>query len=112
MSDYGTVAAGLAETLCTLGESRYGVPRSELPFQALVEEVRFAHAVEYLTKTEDAIERVAERLGYVDPSNFRCAFRRWAGFSPAAFRAGWPRKRLEKKVSRCPAAISLARAFK
>ena len=58
-----------------------------LSFQGLVEEVRFAHAVEYLTKTEEAIERVSERLGYGDPSNFRRAFRRWAGFSPAAYRA-------------------------
>jgi AraC-like DNA-binding protein len=58
-----------------------------LTFQRLLEEVRRDHAVEYLTKTEDAIDRVAERLGYGDPSNFRRAFRRWTGQPPAAFRA-------------------------
>lgn len=58
-----------------------------LSFRRLVDEVRYNHAVEYLTRTEDAIELVSERLGYGDPSNFRRAFRRWAGFSPAAYRA-------------------------
>jgi AraC-like DNA-binding protein len=56
-------------------------------FQRLLEEVRHRRAVEYLTKTEEAIESVAERLGYVDPSNFRRAFRRWTGLPPTAYRA-------------------------
>ncbi len=58
-----------------------------LTFQRLLEEVRHRRAVEYLTKTEEAIERVAERLGYGDSSNFRRAFRRWTGVAPATFRA-------------------------
>jgi AraC-like DNA-binding protein len=56
-------------------------------FQRLLEEVRHRRAVEYLTHTEDAIESVAERLGYVDPSNFRRAFRRWTGLPPTAYRS-------------------------
>jgi AraC-like DNA-binding protein len=56
-------------------------------FQGLLEDVRRKRAVEYLTKTSDAVERVAERLGYSDPSNFRRAFRRWTGLPPAAYRA-------------------------
>ncbi len=36
MGHYGTVAAGLAETLCMLAETRYGVPRSELFLSSLV----------------------------------------------------------------------------
>jgi AraC-like DNA-binding protein len=68
-----------------------------LSFQRLVEEVRFGRAVEYLTQTEDAIERVSERLGYGDPSNFRRAFRRWAGSSPKAYRARHVRGALGQK---------------
>jgi AraC-like DNA-binding protein len=56
-------------------------------FQRLLEEVRHHRAVEFLTKSEEAVDRVAERLGYVDPSNFRRAFRRWTGLSPAGYRA-------------------------
>ena len=35
-----------------------------------------------------ALDAVAERLGYSDPSNFRRAFQRWTGLSPAAYRKG------------------------
>jgi AraC-like DNA-binding protein len=56
-------------------------------FQRLLEEVRHRRAVEYLTHTQEAIESVAERLGYVDPSNFRRAFRRWTGLPPTAYRS-------------------------
>ncbi len=55
-------------------------------FQELLEEVRRARAVAYLRDTDDAIEHVAARLGYGDPSNFRRAFRRWTGLSPTTFR--------------------------
>ena len=56
-------------------------------FQDLVEEARHAHALTYLTNTDHGIKEVAARLGYTDPSNFRRAFRRWTGQSPAAYRA-------------------------
>jgi AraC-like DNA-binding protein len=56
-------------------------------FQQLLEDVRRTRAIAYLTDTDEAVERVAARLGYADPSNFRRAFRRWTGVAPAAFRA-------------------------
>ena len=56
-------------------------------FQELLEDVRRTRAIAYLTETDEAVERVAARLGYGDPSNFRRAFRRWTGAAPAAFRA-------------------------
>jgi AraC-like DNA-binding protein len=56
-------------------------------FQQILEDVRRTRAIEYLTDTDEAVERVAARLGYADPSNFRRAFRRWTGVAPAAFRA-------------------------
>lgn len=58
-----------------------------ITFQELLADVRRTRAVEYLTHTEEAVERIAERLGYGDPSNFRRAFRRWTGQPPAAYRA-------------------------
>jgi AraC-like DNA-binding protein len=66
---------------------RRRLERLGLSFQQLLEEVRRARAVEYLVKTEDAVEHIAQRLGYGDPSNFRRAFRRWTGQPPAAYRA-------------------------
>jgi AraC-like DNA-binding protein len=56
-------------------------------FQQLLEEVRRARAMEYLLRTDEAIERIATLLGYGDPSNFRRAFRRWTGVAPTTFRA-------------------------
>lgn len=58
-----------------------------LSFDGLLTEVRRNRAVAYLVNTDEAIERIAERLGYSDASNFRRAFRRWTGLAPAAFRA-------------------------
>jgi AraC-like DNA-binding protein len=56
-------------------------------FQELLAEVRRERALAYLADTDEAIEQVAARLGYGDPSNFRRAFRRWTGVAPAVFRA-------------------------
>lgn len=56
-------------------------------FQELLEEVRLTRARQYLLESDDSIEQIASRLGYGDSSNFRRAFRRWTGSSPAAFRA-------------------------
>ena len=56
-------------------------------FQELLEDVRRTQAVQYLVGSDEAIERIATRVGYGDPSNFRRAFRRWTGTGPSAFRA-------------------------
>ena len=53
----------------------------------LLEEARRTRAVEYLVSSDEAVERIAVRLGYGDPSNFRRAFRRWMGVAPGAYRA-------------------------
>jgi AraC-like DNA-binding protein len=55
-------------------------------FQELLEATRHERAVSYLTETDHGIKEVAARLGYGDPSNFRRAFRRWTGLTPAAYR--------------------------
>jgi AraC-like DNA-binding protein len=105
----GTVTAGLTDEVRARLEARLEVDAS-LPriacdlrvsvrtlqrqlgalgtsFQELLEDLRRTRAIAYLTETDEAVEIVATRLGYGDPSNFRRAFRRWSGTTPAAFRA-------------------------
>ena len=55
-------------------------------FQALLDSVRAEHATRYLRETPMSIASIAYRLGFNDPSNFRCAYRRWTGNTPSAVR--------------------------
>jgi AraC-like DNA-binding protein len=73
--------------------------RQGASFHQLLEEVRCAHAIDYLLGSDEAVERIAAYLGYRDPSNFRRAFRRWTGVSPAAFRAERRVPRLDSRPS-------------
>ena len=57
-------------------------------YSDLLEEERREMAFLLLRTPESSIDAVAERLGYSDPSNFRRAFQRWTGLSPAAYRKG------------------------
>jgi AraC-like DNA-binding protein len=56
-------------------------------YQALLDDARKKLAVWYLHHTSRAVEDIAARLGYADPSNFSRTFRRWFGMTPAAMRA-------------------------
>jgi AraC-like DNA-binding protein len=56
-------------------------------FHALLDEARRVRAIRDVVETDQAIEHVAQGVGYRDPANFRRAFRRWTGAAPAAFRA-------------------------
>jgi AraC-like DNA-binding protein len=57
-------------------------------YQALLDEVRKELAEWYLLQSSEPVEAIAERLGYMDTSNFSRTFRRWFGVSPARFRQG------------------------
>jgi AraC-like DNA-binding protein len=48
--------------------------------------VRSELAAWWLTETQLPIERIAEKLGYQDTSNFSRTFRRWFGMPPLAMR--------------------------
>lgn len=54
-------------------------------FLALREQARQDEATQLL-RSDLAISRIAERLGYSDPANFTTAFRKWTGLSPSAWR--------------------------
>ncbi|WOD11881.1 AraC family transcriptional regulator ligand-binding domain-containing protein [Pseudomonas sp. NyZ704] len=55
-------------------------------YQTLLDDVRCDLACWLLAQTEMSIEAVAERLGYLDPTNFSRTFRRWLGVTPRGFR--------------------------
>jgi AraC-like DNA-binding protein len=56
-------------------------------YQLLLDEVRFELASRYLVSTRSPVQAIARQLGYADARSFRTAFRRWAGRTPAEFRA-------------------------
>ena len=55
-------------------------------YQSLVDAQRLAEAQSLLRANAEPIERVAERLGFSDASNFARSFRRWSGISPKQYR--------------------------
>lgn len=55
-------------------------------FQELLDDTRRARAHWYLTHTQLTVEDIAERLGYVDTTNFSRTFRRWYGATPSEVR--------------------------
>jgi AraC-like DNA-binding protein len=56
-------------------------------FRREVEAVRYATAQQLLTETEMTLAQVAAALEYADTSAFSRAFKRWAGVTPAQWRA-------------------------
>ena len=55
-------------------------------FQTLLDSVRRKHAMQLLRHPEISVDRVAQRLGFSDASNFRRAFTQWTGRSPSQWR--------------------------
>ena len=62
------------------------VKQEGVTYQRLLDDARKEVAVWYLLRTRMPIEAIAERLGYVDASNFSRAFRRWFSKPPGKFR--------------------------
>ena len=55
-------------------------------FQTLLDSTRCKHARQLLRHPELSVDRVAQRLGFSDVSNFRRAFIQWTGESPSQWR--------------------------
>ena len=55
-------------------------------YRALLDEIRFGLAREYLGKTNLPMEEICGLLGYSESGNFSHAFRRWSGQSPREWR--------------------------
>lgn len=55
-------------------------------YQAIVNDVRSHLARQYLADTSISVAEVGALIGFEDPANFRQAFRKWNGMTPAQFR--------------------------
>lgn len=55
-------------------------------FRALLDSVRFRKAQQLLTHSRQPVEAIAQQLGYAESAAFIHAFRRWSGYTPAAYR--------------------------
>ena len=82
---FAATARKLGTTTRTL---RRQLQQQGTSFRKLVEELRTQVAVKYLRDTVMTNEDIATAMGFSDPANFRHAFRRWTGKTPAEFRRG------------------------
>lgn len=55
-------------------------------YEKLLDEVRMELAIKLIHENRLNLGRIAFELGFLDPSSFTRAFRRWTGMSPTAFR--------------------------
>lgn len=56
-------------------------------YEKLLDEVRMELAMRLIKEGRLNLGRIAFELGFLDPSSFTRAFRRWTGMSPTAFRS-------------------------
>jgi AraC-like DNA-binding protein len=77
------VAKQLATTVRTLHRKLLSESAS---FTQILDDVRCNLAKEYLRSTKLSMEDVSDLVGFSDAANFRHAFRRWTGSTPAHFR--------------------------
>jgi AraC-like DNA-binding protein len=79
-----TQAAGLAGISVRSFQRRLADARQT--FAQLVNQTRAELAKELLQGTSLSLEEIASELGYTEPQNFICAFKRWTGQTPKKFK--------------------------
>ena len=67
-------------------------------FKQVINSIRHELASYYLIETDISVERIAEKLGYEDSSNFARVFLRWTNTTPSRFRLSH-RAKGEKQAS-------------
>lgn len=77
------VAQRLATTVRTLHRK---LQAEGVSFTQILDDVRCNLAKEYLRSTKLSTEDISELVGFSEAANFRHAFRRWTGSTPARFR--------------------------
>lgn len=89
VTDYGRIPS-IGHMATTLEMSDRQVRRKlraeGTSYRAIQDDVRSQVAMKYLRDTALPVEAVAGAVGFDDAANFRRAFRRWAGKTPAEFR--------------------------
>ncbi|HEY6558572.1 MAG TPA: AraC family transcriptional regulator [Polyangiaceae bacterium] len=83
---YATLDA-VADGLGTNPRSlRRGLQRAGTSFQELLDGIRRAQALEYISSSGLTCEQIAGKLGFRDARSFRRAFKRWTGATPNEYR--------------------------
>ena len=59
-------------------------------YQSIKDDLRRDLAITYLSSTRKTVREIAQELGFLEPSAFHRAFKRWAHISPGAYRRGEP----------------------
>ncbi|MGH9586083.1 MAG: helix-turn-helix domain-containing protein [Acidobacteriaceae bacterium] len=77
------VAGQMGTTVRTLNRKLHAEGTS---FTQILDDVRCNLASEYLSSTKLSVDDISELVGFSDAANFRHAFRRWTGSTPAHFR--------------------------
>lgn len=94
LTRHGAYAAGVAEVAAALHMSVRTLSRrlaaEGTRFQAVKDECRRDVAVQVLTRSDQPLAGIAERLGFEDQACFSRAFRAWTGDTPAAYRRASP----------------------
>ena len=67
---------------------RRRLAREQRSYQELLDQVRAEHATRYLQNTRLPLSSIAYLIGFNDASNFRRAYQKWTGRSPADVRDG------------------------
>ncbi len=55
-------------------------------YQRILDDIRRQKAVRFIKDDGLSVEKVAQRLGFSDASNFRRAFKKWTGVTPTEYR--------------------------
>jgi AraC-like DNA-binding protein len=78
------VAGRLATTVRTLHRR---LQAEAVSFTQILDDVRCSLAKEYLRSTRLSVDDISELVGFSEAANFRHAFHRWTGSTPANFRS-------------------------
>lgn len=65
---------------------RRKLSETQTTYEKLLDEVRMELAIRLIQEGRLNLGRIAFELGFLDPSSFTRAFRRWTGMSPTAFK--------------------------
>lgn len=85
MPDFDHIAAELHTSPQTL---RRRLKQENTSFQEIKDLLRRDMAIYYLERPELAINDIAFRVGFTEPSTFHRAFKKWTGVTPGAWREG------------------------
>lgn len=83
--DFETIAARLNMSPQTL---RRRLREENTSFQEIKDNLRRDVAIYHLTRRDYAINEIAHRVGFTEPSTFHRAFKKWTGLTPGAYREG------------------------